>query len=956
MSSHPNPDNPTADSPPSVPARQDQQLELGEAEGLTALRRAWERTLRSLAGSLNKQTIDNWLRPLKPLSYSVSEAGAVAVLGAPSSFAREFAEKKYAQTLSQLLAQHLDAPGVQVRFVISTPEVQPLLGEQPLPLQQAAALPGVSAAASLPNSSLPVPAAPGGLTETAFGDGGGAKASRNSFALELSASPLVPRYTFDSFVVGKSNRLAQAGAVAVAQSPGATYNPLFLYGPPGLGKCVAASEYLHLADGRRVRAGELIGTDFALLTVAKEETRAVPARAEFNAVEPVFAITTESGRRIVRNSRHPLWAANGVRRWGKNYNTVQVRGWTPLGAITAGDLVAVPESLPAFGSPVPLPEDEIKLLAYLIGDGGFTQPAVRFSQQGNVQLAEFKECVARTRCRMIQHNKYDWCIVGKRGRVAVGEDSNNDVMNLLRRHGLMGTHSRDKRIPSAIFQLPREQLCLFLSRLFATDGWASCGPERPGNRLPRTEIGFCSASEGLVRDIQELLLKLGIVSRLSAKATARAWTVALHAASEIIKFSDQVGIFGKEDAVARVRQAAERAVASQPNRGEWRHRNAPLGMRWEKVEAVVPAGVEATVAIEVPDYHTFLSTFWEHNTHLMHAIGHQVRTALPQARVVYVSGEMFTNHYVAAIRDKRTEDFRRAYRNVDVWLVDDIQMLASKEQTKEEFFHTFNALHQMNKQIVLTSDRPPRELRAMDDRLRSRFECGLVADITAPELEMRQAILQKKALLEDLAIPEEVIAFMANLIQSNIRALEGALIKLMAYASLIHSPVTKQLASDVLSSYYVERTPRRDPPGREEVSAHPEDHAAGAHSSENADTDAPALNAPPPVGAGGGGVDRIIRAVASQMGVAPEQIVAGGGRSSRATRLHGDPGFARQVAMFMTKEAGGVPLSTLAAAFGLKSHTAVVHAHARLQKELDDPQVLSLLSRIRREIERDEQP
>ncbi len=596
MSSHLPPDKNSAVPLPDAPRDQllesgrqlesGQQLELGEEEGLTALRRAWERTLRSLAGTLNKQTIDNWLRPLKPLSYSQvpdshGSGGAVAVLGAPSSFAREFAEKKYAQTLSQLLAQHLDSPGVQVRFVISTPDVQPLLGENPLPLQQAAALRSTEMSGE---SGLPIPASSTAAVpalEAAYDGGGGsvgAKPSRNSFALELSASPLVPRYTFDNFVVGKSNRLAQAGAVAVAQSPGDIYNPLFLYGPPGLGK-----------------------------------------------------------------------------------------------------------------------------------------------------------------------------------------------------------------------------------------------------------------------------------------------------------------------------------------------------------------------------------------THLAHAIGHQIRLALPQAKVVYVSGEMFTNHYVAAIRDKRTEDFRRAYRNVDVWLVDDIQMLASKEQTKEEFFHTFNALHQMNKQIVLTSDRPPRELRAMDERLRSRFECGLVADITAPELEMRQAILQKKAILEDLAIPEEVIAFMANLIQSNIRALEGALIKLMAYASLIHSPVTKQLASDVLSSYYVERiTPRemaaREEAAREVASAHPEDHSPLLGPSNTVLAAAPR----PPVSAGGPAVDRIIEAVAAQMGVTRELIVAGGGRSSRATRMHGDVSFARQVAMYVAKEMSGVPLSTIAATFGLKSHTAVVHAHARLQKELDDPQILSLLSKIKQELERDE--
>ena len=573
MSSHPN-TNENATPLPDTEF-QDQQLELGEAEGLTTLRRAWERTLRTLAATLNKQTIDNWLRPLRPLSYSQSSGGSVAVLGAPSSFAREFAEKKYARPLTLLLAQHLDAPDLQVRFVIATPDVQPLLGEQPLPLQQAAALASTMMTGESGSPAHPAQTSTALAASDAIFDGSSssahAKNSRNSFALELSASPLVPRYTFDNFVVGKSNRLAQAGAVAVAQSPGATYNPLFLYGSPGLGK-----------------------------------------------------------------------------------------------------------------------------------------------------------------------------------------------------------------------------------------------------------------------------------------------------------------------------------------------------------------------------------------THLMHAIGHQIRLALPQARVVYVSGEMFTNHYVTAIRDKRTEDFRRAYRNVDVWLVDDIQMLASKEQTKEEFFHTFNALHQMNKQIVLTSDRPPRELRAMDERLRSRFECGLVADIAAPELEMRQAILQKKAILEDLAIPEEVIAFMANLIQSNIRALEGALIKLMAYASLIHSPVTKQLASDVLSGYYVERMPSRERTVRETASAHPEDHIFAFQSPEAA-----ARSLPPPMAssAGGPAVDQIIEIVARQMGVTSEMIVAGGGRSNRATRLHGDANFARQVAMYLLKEAGGVPLTTLAATFGLKSHTAIVHAHGRLQKELaSEPQILSLISKIRQEI------
>ena len=535
MSSHPTPDNRRPDD-----ARpQEQQLELGEDDSAIALRKAWERTLRGLAGQSNKPTFENWLRPLKPLSWD----GHIVVLGAPSSFARNWVEKKYAQALREGLEQHLGQPGLQVRFVVATPDVQPLLGEKPLPLQQAAA-PGPA--------SLPVPAS---APHSPAAD------ARNSFALELAAAPLTERYTFEQFVIGKSNRLAHAGSLAVSQALGVTYNPLFLYGNPGTGK-----------------------------------------------------------------------------------------------------------------------------------------------------------------------------------------------------------------------------------------------------------------------------------------------------------------------------------------------------------------------------------------THLMHAIGHEVRMRLPEARIAYVSGETFTNHFVTALRDKKTEDFRRAYRNVDVWLVDDIQSIAmgQKEQTKEEFFHTFNTLHQMNRQIVIASDRSPRELRAMDERLRSRFMGGLVADIAPPELEMRMAILQKKAILENLRIPDEVIAFMANLIQSNIRALEGALIKLMAYASLTKTPVTKQLASDVLSNYFLDPVPA----SREIVSAHPEDH------------EAPVGALPAPASHGRVDAEQVADAVAAQMGVTPAQILAGGARSGRGDRLHGDAGYARQVAMYLAKEVTGIPLTTLAAAFGCKNHTAVAQAHKRLREELTTDQELAVLvEQIRKRID-----
>ncbi len=524
---------------------QEQQLELGEDDSAIALRKAWERTLRSLASQVNKPTFDNWLRPLKPLSWD----GSVVVLGAPSPFARTWVENKYAQPLRNSLAALLGSPDLQVRFVVSKPEVQPLLGEKPLPLQQAAAQPPPAREqTAAPHQES--------LALTTNGASDLAARSNNPFSLELAAAPLIDKYTFDNFVVGKSNRLAHAGALNVAQAPGSVYNPLFIYGNPGLGK-----------------------------------------------------------------------------------------------------------------------------------------------------------------------------------------------------------------------------------------------------------------------------------------------------------------------------------------------------------------------------------------SHLMHAIGHQIRVTLPQARIAYVSGETFTNHYVSALRDKRMEDFRRAYRSVDVWLIDDIQTIAmgQKEQTKEEFFHTFNTLYQMNRQIVIASDRSPRELRAMDERLRSRFECGLIADIAPPELEMRQAILQKKAALENLRVPDEVIAFMADLIQSNIRALEGALIKLLAYASMVRSPVTKQLARDVLSSYFVERIAPQAPVS----SAHPEDHAA-----------------PLPMGSAGPTVDQIVDTVAAQLGVDREQVLAGGGRSSRSGRLQGDPAFARQAAMYLAKDMSGLSVSAIAASFGCNNRTAVTHAHRRLQELVEnDPDVLAAMTRIRKVIQ-----
>ncbi len=187
-------------------------------------------------------------------------------------------------------------------------------------------------------------------------------------------------------------------------------------------------------------------------------------------------------------------------------------------------------------------------------------------------------------------------------------------------------------------------------------------------------------------------------------------------------------------------------------------------------------------------------------THLMHAIGHRVLQHRPDANVVYVSSEKFTNEFIIAIKNNQTVEFRNRYRHVDVLLIDDIQFLEGKEQTQEEFFHTFNSLHEAQKQLVISSDRPPKEIQTLENRLRSRFEWGLLTDIAPPDVETREAILRKKAETEKVPVPDEVTSFIAKVIPSNIRELEGALIRVVAFASLTKAPITVDLAADVLRS------------------------------------------------------------------------------------------------------------------------------------------------------------
>lgn len=187
-------------------------------------------------------------------------------------------------------------------------------------------------------------------------------------------------------------------------------------------------------------------------------------------------------------------------------------------------------------------------------------------------------------------------------------------------------------------------------------------------------------------------------------------------------------------------------------------------------------------------------------THLLHAIGQYVFNHHHYENILYCSSEKFTNDFINAIRDNKTAEFRNKYRSMEILLIDDIQFLAKKEQTQEEFFHTFNTLHNLNRQIVISSDRPPKEIPTLEDRLRSRFEWGLITDIQSPDLETRIAILRKKALMEGLDIPDEVIHHIAAKIENNIRELEGALISIVAYASLFHSEVTMELTDEALKN------------------------------------------------------------------------------------------------------------------------------------------------------------
>ncbi|MBF4767594.1 chromosomal replication initiator protein DnaA [Nocardioides agariphilus] len=289
-------------------------------------------------------------------------------------------------------------------------------------------------------------------------------------------------------------------------------------------------------------------------------------------------------------------------------------------------------------------------------------------------------------------------------------------------------------------------------------------------------------------------------------------------------------------------------------------------------------------------------------THLLHAIGHYVRSLYNGAKVRYVSSEEFTNEFINAIRDDRQDRFKRKYRDVDVLLIDDIQFLEGKTQTQEEFFHTFNTLHNASKQIVLTSDRAPKRLEALEDRLRNRFEWGLITDVQPPDLETRIAILRKKAAMDRLTAPPDVLEFIASKIQTNIRELEGALIRVTAFANLNRQEVDMTLAEIVLKDLIPEG-------GEPEITA-----------------------------------SLIIAQTSAYFGLPIEDITG----PSRGRHLV----MARQIAMYLCRELTDLSLPKIGAQFGNRDHTTVMYADRKINQLLAERravfnQVSELTNRIK---------
>jgi len=288
-------------------------------------------------------------------------------------------------------------------------------------------------------------------------------------------------------------------------------------------------------------------------------------------------------------------------------------------------------------------------------------------------------------------------------------------------------------------------------------------------------------------------------------------------------------------------------------------------------------------------------------THLMHAIGHFILSQNPGAKVLYVTSEKFTNELINSIQTNKNVEFRNRYRNVDVLLIDDIQFIAGKESTQEEFFHTFNALHEANKQIIISSDKPPKEIPTLEERLRSRFEWGLIADIQPPDLETRVAILRKKAELENLDVSDDVMLFIANKIASNIRELEGSLIRVMAYSSLTNRQTNIELAEEALKDFLTNNKPKK-------ITASLIQEVVGEYFNLRVD-------------------------------------------DFKSKKRNRGISFPRQIAMYLCRELTDLSLPKIGEEFGGRDHTTVIHACEKISQDFQtDSNLRNAVNDIRKRL------
>lgn len=269
----------------------------------------------------------------------------------------------------------------------------------------------------------------------------------------------------------------------------------------------------------------------------------------------------------------------------------------------------------------------------------------------------------------------------------------------------------------------------------------------------------------------------------------------------------------------------------------------------------------------------------------MHAIGNEVLRKNRSAKVLYVTSEKFTNQLINSIKDSKNEQFRNKYRNVDILLIDDIQFIAGKERIQEEFFHTFNSLHENGKQIIISSDRPPKEINLLEDRLKSRFEWGLIADISNPDYETRLAILRKKAQTENIIVDDEILSNIATKVESNIRELEGVLNKLIAHASLAHSPITMEMTERAINDIISKK-----------------DKVISS--------------------------DYIQEVVAKYFNINKKDL--------KSSKRSNDIAYPRQIAMYLCRETANMSFPKIGDDFGKRDHTTVMHACNKIESEIKE--------------------